>query len=179
MQETKIIKVNNLYCIYNENQDSQTVSLTNINYEFDKNKIYCIIGNSGSGKTTLVTHFNGLIKPKYGEIETETLKFGLPYNLNDIQVCCIDYININDDSFYFLFNQYRLSKKIASIIIESIYKTKVTYIKSIKNNFNNYVLFKIKFDKSYIIKINKKYTIEDANSLLTYKKIFKPSISQL
>ncbi|MDE5599476.1 MAG: ATP-binding cassette domain-containing protein, partial [Ureaplasma sp.] len=69
MSSNKIISVNNLFSVYNENEDNQYVALSNINFDFEQNKIYFIIGNSGSGKSTLVTHFNGLINTKYGQID--------------------------------------------------------------------------------------------------------------
>ncbi|MDR0825803.1 MAG: ATP-binding cassette domain-containing protein, partial [Mycoplasmataceae bacterium] len=37
-------------------------------HKFEKNKIYFIVGNSGTGKTSLVSHFNGLLKSKYGNL---------------------------------------------------------------------------------------------------------------
>ena len=42
--------------------------LKNISYEFEKGKMYCIIGKSGSGKTTLLSLLSGLASPSAGEI---------------------------------------------------------------------------------------------------------------
>ena len=42
--------------------------LENINYEFEKGKIYAIKGKSGSGKTTLLSLISGLEKKYEGEI---------------------------------------------------------------------------------------------------------------
>ena len=42
--------------------------LKNINYEFEKGKIYAIKGKSGSGKTTLLSLISGLEKKYEGEI---------------------------------------------------------------------------------------------------------------
>lgn len=42
--------------------------LQNISYEFEKGKMYCIIGKSGAGKTTLLSLLSGLAKPTGGEI---------------------------------------------------------------------------------------------------------------
>lgn len=39
-----------------------------ISYEFEKGKMYCIVGKSGAGKTTLLSLLSGLAKPTDGEI---------------------------------------------------------------------------------------------------------------
>ena len=46
----------------------RTPVLQNISYEFEKGKMYCIIGKSGAGKTTLLSLLSGLAKPTAGEI---------------------------------------------------------------------------------------------------------------
>lgn len=42
--------------------------LNDLSYEFEKNKIYAIVGKSGSGKTTLLSLMSGLDKPTEGAI---------------------------------------------------------------------------------------------------------------
>lgn len=46
----------------------RTPVLRDISYEFEKGKMYCIIGKSGSGKTTLLSLLSGLASPSAGEI---------------------------------------------------------------------------------------------------------------
>ena len=46
----------------------KTPVLQNVSYEFEKGKMYCIIGKSGAGKTTLLSLLSGLAKPTAGEI---------------------------------------------------------------------------------------------------------------
>ena len=46
----------------------KTPVLKDISYEFEKGKIYCIIGKSGAGKTTLLSLLSGLAKPSGGDI---------------------------------------------------------------------------------------------------------------
>ena len=46
----------------------KTPVLRNISYEFEKGKIYCIVGKSGAGKTTLLSLLSGLASPSSGEI---------------------------------------------------------------------------------------------------------------
>ena len=48
------------YCI--------TPVLQNVSYEFEKGKIYCIVGKSGAGKTTLLSLLSGLAAPNAGQI---------------------------------------------------------------------------------------------------------------
>ena len=46
----------------------KTPVLKDISYEFEKGKMYCIIGKSGAGKTTLLSLLSGLATPNAGEI---------------------------------------------------------------------------------------------------------------
>ena len=46
----------------------KTPVLQNISYEFEKGKMYCIVGKSGAGKTTLLSLLSGLASPNSGEI---------------------------------------------------------------------------------------------------------------
>ena len=46
----------------------KTPVLKDISYEFEKGKMYCIIGKSGAGKTTLLSLLSGLAKPTAGDI---------------------------------------------------------------------------------------------------------------
>ena len=46
----------------------RTPVLKDISYDFEKGKIYCIIGKSGAGKTTLLSLLSGLAKPSSGDI---------------------------------------------------------------------------------------------------------------
>ena len=46
----------------------KTPVLRDISYEFEKGKMYCIIGKSGAGKTTLLSLLSGLAKPSEGDI---------------------------------------------------------------------------------------------------------------
>ena len=46
----------------------KTPVLRDISYDFEKGKMYCIIGKSGAGKTTLLSLLSGLEKPTTGDI---------------------------------------------------------------------------------------------------------------
>ena len=46
----------------------RTPVLQNLSYEFEKGKMYCIVGKSGAGKTTLLSLLSGLAAPSGGEI---------------------------------------------------------------------------------------------------------------
>ena len=48
--------------------DNNIKVLENINYEFEKGKVYAIVGRSGAGKTTLLSLLSGLTSPKQGKI---------------------------------------------------------------------------------------------------------------
>ena len=68
LDQQSAIFLDHLRIVFNEktNEEHEVLLPTTLNLE--KNKIYFIIGDSGVGKTTLVTHFNGLLKSKYGNI---------------------------------------------------------------------------------------------------------------
>lgn len=46
----------------------KTPVLNDVSYEFEKGRMYCIIGKSGAGKTTLLSLLSGLATPTSGEI---------------------------------------------------------------------------------------------------------------
>ena len=46
----------------------KTPVLKDISYDFEKGKMYCIVGKSGAGKTTLLSLLSGLAAPTGGEI---------------------------------------------------------------------------------------------------------------
>ena len=58
-----ILSLNNISFSY-----GKTPVLKDISYDFEKGKIYCIIGKSGAGKTTLLSLLSGLAAPSSGEI---------------------------------------------------------------------------------------------------------------
>lgn len=64
----EIIRVQNLSFRYGTKTGNQAYVLKDFSFSFKRNLIYCICGSSGSGKSTLVSHFNGLLKSKIGNI---------------------------------------------------------------------------------------------------------------
>ena len=58
-----VLKLNNISFSY-----GKTAVLRDLSYEFEKEKMYCIIGKSGAGKTTLLSLLSGLASPNQGEI---------------------------------------------------------------------------------------------------------------
>lgn len=60
-----VFKIENVYYSYD---NGKTPVLKDINFEFDKGKIYAIVGKSGAGKTTLLSLMSGLDQPKDGKI---------------------------------------------------------------------------------------------------------------
>jgi len=60
-----ILKLENLSYSYEENTPK---ILNNINYSFEKGKIYAIFGKSGAGKSTLLSLLSGLASPTEGKI---------------------------------------------------------------------------------------------------------------
>lgn len=67
------ISVKNLKVGYGKNADQPNL-FENFSYDFKKGNVYGIIGNSGAGKTTLISHLNGLLKSRYGDIYINNLQ---------------------------------------------------------------------------------------------------------
>ena len=63
----EILKVQNVSYKYKD-ADKDDYVLKNINYSFEKGKVYAIKGKSGSGKTTLLSLISGLEKKYEGDI---------------------------------------------------------------------------------------------------------------
>ncbi|MDR1629220.1 MAG: ABC transporter ATP-binding protein [Oscillospiraceae bacterium] len=59
-----ILRLENLSFSY----DSRVQVLKDINYSFEKGKVYGIVGKSGAGKTTLLSLLSGLARPTGGKI---------------------------------------------------------------------------------------------------------------
>ena len=95
------IKISNLYKYYNINENflsirkkknKKKVILENINYEFQTNNIYGLIGANGAGKTSLLKIISGINLPTKGEIKlngkivsiyNEELSFNVNYSFQE------------------------------------------------------------------------------------------------
>jgi len=62
-----IISLKNIRKVYKMG-DERIVALDNVSLDFEKGKVYCLLGTSGSGKSTLLNLIAGLEKPTKGEI---------------------------------------------------------------------------------------------------------------
>ena len=58
-----VLTLKNIHFSYGANK-----VLSDISFEFEKGKIYCIVGRSGAGKTTLLSILSGLAEPSDGSI---------------------------------------------------------------------------------------------------------------
>ena len=63
----KTLEIKNLAYRYNDAKKDDFV-FKNLNYKFEKGKIYAIKGKSGSGKTTLLSLLSWLEKIEHGDI---------------------------------------------------------------------------------------------------------------
>lgn len=66
----KILEIKDLSHKFQDGAEVREL-LKDINYEFEKGKLYSILGYSGSGKTTLVSFLSGLDTPTQGSISYE------------------------------------------------------------------------------------------------------------
>lgn len=63
-----ILKLENVSYSYNNDKSGKTNVLQDISFEFEKGRVYAIVGKSGAGKTTLLSLLSGLASPVSGRI---------------------------------------------------------------------------------------------------------------
>lgn len=163
-----LLEINNLFSVYDEKKEAQFVSLADINYKFDKNKIYCIIGNSGSGKSTLVTHFNGLLPTKYGTIKLQNRVLGHDWNLHNLLLGAFedkDFLSKFENSFdeAFVFGS-KVSSSKASLLVEAYYKTRIKKVKMVKYLDTDFHIALVSFQNAEYLKVLKKWNKDDLNN---------------
>lgn len=152
MQKKKKIAISlkHLYGIYNLNKNNQHVSISNINFNFESNKIYFLIGNSGSGKSSLVNHFNGLLKSRFGNVVINNkFKIGSNWYINNYLIgildktsmkksCLYKKINKNNHSYLFVLSG-KMPKFFVNILFQSEYKAQPKSTKYIGKINKNYI----------------------------------------
>lgn len=66
-----LIETRDLSYTYMPGTPFQVEALKKVSLGIERGEFVGIIGETGSGKSTLVQHFNGLLKPSYGEVMVE------------------------------------------------------------------------------------------------------------
>lgn len=82
----------------------RTPVLQDVSYDFEKGKMYCIVGQSGAGKTTLLSILSGLAAPNSGSIT---------YNGEDIKG--IDKYEFRSKYVGVIFQSYNLITKFTAL----------------------------------------------------------------
>ncbi|AXX92927.1 ABC transporter ATP-binding protein [Malaciobacter molluscorum LMG 25693] len=95
-----MIKITNLYKIYNENKQNEFTALNNINLDIQEAQTIIIRGKSGSGKSTLLSIIAGLCKPTSGDIIIE--------NENIAKLPDINISNFRNEKIGFIFQSFNL-----------------------------------------------------------------------
>ncbi len=95
-----MIKVNNLYKIFNKGKSNQINAVNNISIDFQKTGLVMLLGHSGSGKTTLLNTISGMDKPNSGEILIDSETF-TKYNHNS-------WDKVRNKDMGFIFQHYNL-----------------------------------------------------------------------
>ncbi len=154
----KSIIIEGGYAIYNYKKINQFVGLKNFNFAFDKNKIYCIIGESGSGKSTLISLFNGLNKLTYGDINICGNIIQSKKNLNNI---CL---SIYQQNKKLIFKTPRDTKPLdfECFLLANCANRLPAYKKL---NLNDLLKLKIKNNKNKFFEV----TLKDENVLTNFK----------
>lgn len=183
------LKVEHLFCVYNEGTENQIVSLCDCNFALEKNKIHYIIGSSGCGKSTLVNHFNGLLRSKYGNVLVENnYKIGNDLFINDLLIGVLDHnnedlkqhflsTNLRHTNVYYVAFNSKYPKSLIKIIFEAYYKIKIKKVISLKTKHPSIAKFYylIPVLDQYKINVIDTKSFDDINKICQ-KKIRKNSI---
>ena len=94
-----VLSLNNICFSY-----GNTPVLRDVSYEFEKGRMYCIVGKSGAGKTTLLSLLSGLASPSSGSI---------CYNGEDIK--SIDKYKFRSKYIGVIFQSYNLITKFTAL----------------------------------------------------------------
>ncbi|MBE5882836.1 MAG: ATP-binding cassette domain-containing protein [Lachnospiraceae bacterium] len=95
-----MIRISKLHKYYNKDKKNEEHVLSDINLEFDRTGLVCILGESGSGKTTLLNVLGGLDTFSDGEIEID----GTVLTKRESK----QRENIRNDRFDYIFQNYYL-----------------------------------------------------------------------
>ncbi|MCK9161491.1 MAG: ABC transporter ATP-binding protein [Arcobacter butzleri] len=80
-----MIKIENLYKIYETPSKEEQIALDNINLDIEEGECVLLRGHSGSGKSTLLSIIAGILKPSKGFIEVDGAKLSkVPDNFSTI-----------------------------------------------------------------------------------------------
>lgn len=87
--------------------DEKIVALDNINLDFEKGLIYCLLGTSGSGKSTLLNLIAGLEKPTKGTILFKNMNLE---KMNEVKLA-----NFRQKYVGFVFQSYNLLPSLTAL----------------------------------------------------------------
>ena len=77
LESRVVLEVSHLNHTYDKKSEP---SLSDVSFSVNEGEIFAVIGHSGSGKTTLISHLNGLLRPKEGEIVIFPKEGAVPLN---------------------------------------------------------------------------------------------------
>ncbi len=102
-----LIRIRNIYKIYNEGQESEVRALNGVSLDIDQGEFVAIVGASGSGKSTLMNVLGCLDIPTYGE-----------YWLNGVDVTGLsdkELARIRNREVGFVFQGYNLIQELTAL----------------------------------------------------------------
>ena len=102
-----LIKIKDMYKIYNEGKESEVRALDGVSLEIDRGEFVAIVGQSGSGKSTMMNVLGCLDIPTYGEYWLDGTDVT---ELNDRQLA-----RIRNKEIGFIFQGYNLIQELDAL----------------------------------------------------------------
>ena len=85
MEISNIIKTENLYFNYENEENNAPIVINGISLNIKKGQFVAVLGHNGSGKSTLAKHFNAILLPTSGKVYVKDIDTSVEEKIFEIR----------------------------------------------------------------------------------------------